>query len=637
MSENSWWDDVKDFAGQWLDVRQSFPSSAIEFFLRDKEEEEEQLEVPEGRDITSDPTITKTLHWQQSGPDAAFATFINWMFRNGINMLTPQATDPAGGVMPAAEQVRTALAPRGGRLGGDEKAQAQLINLRDGAQRGEAIAFLGDMEVTELRDRTLQLANARIQEIYDHMVGQTSGVSSDWMRSLPPDAITGQPSQGSERHREWVKNVIENFNLDRMSEDQRTKFLSEDTINKVLMNLHESAANDFLVEFSETSPLMMLGGQWDPAIGKAQQYGFINSYNGTPFGQIDTVYDLFSGGQIGPYNVAPLLAKVYEDTRDSSGYSSVLNRIQSELYAWGFIDEVQNWGYLEPVREGPNATVDGLQMFQTEIINVAMEEQIRLGEDEYISADNTPRVDDVIHTMISNRMSGGPTMMASEIEHRLINRIAEKIDNSPWGASDQTKHEITNLIREMDPRRQEALFGEGGSAQEVRLMDAMLSSFYGTNQWDALLDFNSDTPNGMRDNFLKYAGRVGAVPSNMDNPTQQDKADVSRAVLRQIIARDVEDLSMITEEQIANALTIYGETPGLKNNVVGGGKFVREDYERMARDAYGNWSGVRYEADPNERLLEIRAQGEAFGSSDRRALTDAIRSLSSAGSNRVRV
>ena len=39
MSENSWWDDVKDFAGQWLDVRQSFPSSAIEFFLRDKEEE----------------------------------------------------------------------------------------------------------------------------------------------------------------------------------------------------------------------------------------------------------------------------------------------------------------------------------------------------------------------------------------------------------------------------------------------------------------------------------------------------------------------------------------------------------------------------------------------------------------------
>lgn len=598
-------------------------------------EEEEELDVPAGGvDQTSPESITQALYYQNTGPDAAFRQFVNWMFKSGIHQLTPGMQGRDGGVTPAGEQVRNMLAPQGGSVA--EGARSQLISLRDTTQRHEAIGFLGGIEVAELTQQTHALVANRINELYAQVSGKQVE-SSDWALSLNPNWSTQDLSEGSKRYKEFARELVNNnYNLDVLSPEQRAEFLSDATLNKALSNLHEEAANGFLSEMAKESPLMMLGNLTDSVTGAGSQFGFVQTYNGTPYGQIKTVYDLFSGGMIGPFNVAPLLQNLHEETRDSSGYSEVLNRIQSELYAWGYIDSVDQWGHLESIQEGPVATVDALQRFQSEIYNEALQEQGTLGEGELISANNLPRVDRVVDRMIQNRLSGGPTLMASDIESRLINRIANEVEGGMLGASDDAKHVVTEIIRNMDPRRQEALSGGGGSVDEVRLMDHMLAGFYGTPDWATKVDWNADSANGQRANYQKYGVRTGAIGSLDDDEFSQSE-DITRATLRQIIAREVEDFETITEDQIANALTTYGETAGLRNNMTEGGKFTRDDYTGMARSVYGNWSGVRYETDANEEILEMRTKQALHGSGDTQALSSAISRLTPRGSNRVRV
>jgi len=645
--DGNWWDvaserlrdfDVKTAIGNLID---SPFGTQPALRLVPKGEGEEGLDVPVGgTDVTSDKAVTKALYYQTIGPDAAFAQFINWMFRNAVFTLTPQMQSRDGGIVPAGQQIRDQLAPQGGAVGGIEGSRSQLLNLRDMTQRAEAIGFLGNIEVTELSNRTLSLAGQRVQEVFDWINQGTALApvdSSEWGLSLPTNWSTQELSEGSKRYEEDVKKMIEeNYELSGMSDEQKAKFLSPETLNMVLANLHEEATNGFLSEMAQESPLMMLGSLTDPVTGAGSEFAFVHTYNGTPYGQIETIYDLFSGGMIGPFNVAPLLKNLYEETKDSSGYSEVLNRLQSELYAWGYIDSVEQWGHLEPIVTDASATVDALSRFQTELYLEAMTEQEALGENQLISADMTPRVDRVIDRMIDKRLSGGPTLMASDIESRLINKVANQVENSMMGASDDAKHMVTQVIRDMDPRRQEALYGSGGSTDEVRLMDHMLSGFYGTPDWATKVDWNADSANGKTANYRKYGVRTGAI-GNLDDDELSQTEDITRATLRQIIARDVEDLQTITEEQIANALTTYGETAGLRNNMTEGKKFTRDDYLAMARSVHGNWSGVRYETDPNEQILQMRAKQALHGSGDSRALSSAISRLTPRGSNRVRV
>ena len=652
--DGNWWDATKDFLSgdqfaNWFygtDEKPGPYQHILGFDPKDPfgpkpdnraEEEEARLDATVGgEDVTSDKAVTQALYYQNIGPDAAFAQFINWVFRNGVFTLTPQMQSRDGGIVPAGQQIRDQLAAQGGAVGGPEGSRSQLLNLRDMTQRAEAIGFLGNIEVTELSNRTLTLAGQRVQELFDR-INQTPVDSSEWGLSLPANWSTQELSEGSKRYEEDVKKMIEeNYELSGMSDEQKAKFLSPETLNMVLANLHEEATNGFLSEMAQESPLMMLGSLTDPVTGAGSEFAFVHTYNGTPYGQIETIYDLFSGGMIGPFNVAPLLKNLYEETKDSSGYSEVLNRLQSELYAWGYIDSVEQWGHLEPIVTDASATVDALSRFQTELYLEAMTEQEALGENQLISADMTPRVDRVIDRMIDKRLSGGPTLMASDIESRLINKVANQVENSMMGASDDAKHMVTQVIRDMDPRRQEALYGSGGSTDEVRLMDHMLSGFYGTPDWATKVDWNADSANGKTANYRKYGVRTGAI-GNLDDDELSQTEDITRATLRQIIARDVEDLQTITEEQIANALTTYGETAGLRNNMTEGKKFTRDDYLAMARSVHGNWSGVRYETDPNEEILQMRAKQALHGSGDSRALSSAISRLTPRGSNRVRV
>jgi len=644
----NWWDNYLKIGGVTTGLGLATSKTWYDLISNWSGAEDEQLAVPVGTDQTSDKSVTQALYYQNQGPDAAFAQFINWMFQNGINhgSFTPNMQNQLGGVVPAGEQVQQLLNPSG--LGQADQARAQLLLLTDNNQRKEAIDFLSNVEVDEVTQRVNDLIDQRIHEM---VLWVNSGTplalidQSDWAQSVPAYGYgkLQEISDGSKRHRNLVKKMIEERNIDVLSPEEQEIFLNDETLNKVLFGLHEEAANGFLVELSQNNPLMMLGNLTDPVSGGVSKYGFVQSYNGTEYGQIETVYDLFSGGMIGPFNTSVLLSNLYEATRDVNGYSEVLNRLQSELYAWGYIDSVEQWGHLENIQAGSVATVDALQRFQTEIYQEALKEQQSIGGDSLISQNQTPRVKKVMDQMLRKRLAGGPTLMASDIESQLINNVADKIEggmSGMMGASDDTKHLVTQMIRDMDPRRQEALSGGGGSIDEVRLMDHMLSGFYGTSygtsDWAVKVDWNSDSPNGQKENYQKYGVRTGAI-GNLDSNYLNESEDITRAVLRQIIARDVEDFQTITEEQIADALTVYGETAGLKNNVTEGGKFTRDDYTEMARSVYGNWSGVRYETDPDEKILEMRARQALHGSSDTQALSSAISRLTPRGSNRVRV
>ena len=300
--------------------------------------------------------------------------------------------------------------------------------------------------------------------------------------------------------------------------------------------------------------------------------GITASFDGTPFGTVQSLNDLFSGGKIGHFNLTNLL---------ESASPEQVELWQQQLYTWGFMtSEPNSWGIAD------EQTLSGINKWHTMVINEGLSFK-RQGKD--ISEDGSPLADSVQNQAVLRQMGqlGQAGTRDSIIRQSVIEQAASEVEQYlnntgrilPAGSQQMLNNGLKTVLNNMSTGTQERAFGQGGTQSERALAEAMLSEYYKNEDWGSLLEFgNSDTDK----EYLQYALKAGALspaeldalqkgildPASLRGNTERQK-DVAVSVLlgflREAGAGNVQGVSGLAGasiEQIASAIRKYMHTTG---------------------------------------------------------------------------
>jgi len=352
----------------------------------------------------------------------------------------------------------------------------------------------------------------------------------------------------------------------------------------------QDVINQYVGELAQQSAVMLITPEEPGRAG--DMIGIITSYDGSPFGEIQSLNDLTSGGKVGWMNAAPLL---------DAASPEQITLWQQQLYAWGFLSKPPEvWGQLTVDATGDIPTQSAFHNWQINVFNegVAMvREAAKKGNNkslsELIAPDGTPRADRVLDRVIATRMAGDETRAtrAGDLRQGVLDETRDRITNYlsstgrtlPMGARLQLEGGINQVIDGLSPQRQEEAFGQGGSPYERALAENILREFYGTDNWGSELTFGNKNRD---EDFFNYASRVGAVSTRERTllnagAIRRDRyrshwkerydelkgveKDVAVATLLKFISESMgqgADFSTVTASNIANGLTSYAHTIG---------------------------------------------------------------------------
>ena len=383
-----------------------------------------------------------------------------------------------------------------------------------------------------------------------------------------------------------------------------------------------------------------LGAVGDTPLGEdaiQPQIAFITSFDGTPYGEITSIKDLFSGGKIGPQDAWFYMQDLYEKTRDGAGYSSIVERIQQELYAYGYMDVPDEWGKLDiiNIENKADTTIDALQMLQSDQINEAL--RISNDPNEELSPDGTAYVTAVMDRAMARKLDQLPARKASVASQQagLIENVVSTLDQlakrSGSTFDDSGKASVRSKLKEMigeaDDDLLEGAFGGGADPQRLQLIDTILRNFYQDDNWANNIYLGA---NDSDIDYLRYAKRSGALSEqeleklerlglhsdtgkfggefgnigqpmysqNVDKLSYGDPVELggdpkdpqprdTREIAKDIVSSYMADLLQTPEGQemdIIKALTTFGHTAGARISQDFG--YSAFDYEQMAEDIY---------------------------------------------------
>jgi hypothetical protein len=367
-----------------------------------------------------------------------------------------------------------------------------------------------------------------------------------------------------------------------------------------------------------------LGAVGDTPLGEdaiQPQIAFITSFDGTPYGEITSIKDLFSGGKIGPQDAWFYMQDLYEKTRDGAGYSSIVERIQQELYAYGYMDVPDEWGKLDiiNIENKADTTIDALQMLQSDQINEAL--RISNDPNEELSPDGTAYVTAVMDRAMARKLDQLPARKASVASQQagLIENVVSTLDQlakrSGSTFDDSGKASVRSKLKEMigeaDDDLLEGAFGGGADPQRLQLIDTILRNFYQDDNWANNIYLGA---NDSDIDYLRYAKRSGALSdeelsmlqrqlddtgthieefgqpmhtTNFDDTGTAVQPRDTNAVAKDIVSSYMADLLQTPEGQemdIIKALTTFGHTAGARISQDFG--YSAFDYEQMAEDIY---------------------------------------------------
>jgi hypothetical protein len=478
----------------------------------------------------------------------------------------------------------------------------------------------------------------RVGLVLADRVGQYQLASSQ--AGLPTGVSAAQPANFTGRGTEQMPQVSYEELLGQFGDREFNGVTLMDLDNQygpgaaadALYQVLERSVLEHVEEIAATNSTMLIGPEapvFDP-LGGAQapagEVAFITSFDGTPFGEIHSVNDLFSGGQIGPWNARPFLLNFYEATKDARGYSINLEQVQQELFAWGYMEEPAEWGKLDPVMRGPDATLDALHTFQADLVNNALQiyqegptpddPAFSEGRNALIAPDGTPYVGAVVSRMIGAGLSVPDSKAATvrQQEQRAIAQVQERIKTRIASSGRQvTEAGLASIASEIDQMIQGSrseIFGQGGTARERQLAESILSQFYAnpTGDWASDITFGA-TDSDM--DYINYARRVGALSEEEMEMLTTDliyqtgqmssrsvrglgtelKKDVAVANLLKFITGGMEGgLESVTADDIRRGLVTYAHTMGQRTAGTRG--LTDRDFADMAQRAYGNVQGV---------------------------------------------
>jgi hypothetical protein len=459
----------------------------------------------EDKGETAGTDAIKALHFEQMTGEETFVKFINWLRKSGVTMVSREG---AGIGMSAIYEA----APGGGLgrvspafQGETVKPTANIYNLGSKVGQDKLVGYLqGNWRNTP---DLLELIQQNIAENWSTFM---SGVV-DGKKPQTLETAVSDPNVFGDLMRQFggygdgtatLANVDDAF--------------GSGSAQDILGGALEAAIQTYAAELSKGDPSMMIG----PDLGEeGGQVGWITSFDGTPYGDIKSVNDLFSGGKLGQLDAYNHMRTLYDNTKDSTGYSPIMDQIQQELFAWGVLDPKQGfeWGKLDiPGMEGmADRTVDALQMFQGDIINEAL--QVPEGE---LASDATPYIETVTARLIGRNVNTGKRRgdqtrnFEKSVLENVSRKIQERISSNPhyqrMGQQGVKEVEATiqEMINELGSEERERYFGRGGSALERQLVDSMMSDFYDDSDWGSQVFFGSQNSDM---DFINYAKGVGAL------------------------------------------------------------------------------------------------------------------------------
>ena len=442
----------------------------------------------------------KALHFEQMTGESAFVKFINWLRRSGVvtasregaGIGTSSIYDAEGRVSPAFQGAQTTQPTASVVPLGTDKGKKQLLDyLR--------VDWRNIPDLLEMVQQNIAIN----WEAF--MSGVVDGKKPDALDTAEADpAVFGELMRQFGGYGDGTTLLV----------DVDEAFGSGSAAD-ILGGALSAAIEAYGAELIKTNQSMMVGPSLEEEEGMV---GFITSFDGTPYGDITSVNDLFSGGRIGPMDAYHYMRQLWDNTKNSSGYSAIIEQIQQELFAWGVLDPTEGfeWGKLDvPGMAGmADRTVDALQMFQVDIIN----EALKVPEGE-LAPDATAYIDNVLQRLISRNVTTGDNQMnrARDLEADVIKRVSQKIQDRISSNPNRLINEqgineleatIQEMISELGSQDREEFFGRGGGVLERQLVDSLMTEFYGDSNWGSQIFFGGKNTD---DAFLQYASRGGAL------------------------------------------------------------------------------------------------------------------------------
>ncbi len=513
--DERWWQHPKGQVGRLATTLKDFMSQegtfappveeelSVEEQVAQKAQELMPAASTEGADDQAEgagASAIKALHFEQMTGESAFVKFINWLRRSGVvtasregaGIGTSSIYDAEGRVSPAFQGVQTTQPTASVVPLGTDKGKKQLLDYLRVDWRN----------IPDL----LEMVQQNIAINWETFM---SGVV-DGKKPSPLDTAEADPAVFGELMRQFggygdgttlLIDVDEAFGSGSAAD--------------ILGGALSTAIEAYGAELIKSEQSMMVGPNLEEEGGMV---GFITSFDGTPYGDITSVNDLFSGGKIGPMDAYHYMRQLWDNTKNSSGYSAIIEQIQQELFAWGVLDPTEGfeWGKLDvPGMAGmADRTVDALQMFQVDIIN----EALKVPEGE-LAPDATAYIDKVLQRLISRNVTTGDNQMnrARDLETDVIKRVSQKIQDRISSNPNRLINEqgineleatIQEMVNELGSQDREEFFGRGGGALERQLVDSLMTEFYGDSDWGSQIFFGGKNTD---DAFLQYASRVGAL------------------------------------------------------------------------------------------------------------------------------
>jgi hypothetical protein len=532
------------------------------------------------------------LHFEQMTGEGAFVKFINWLRKSGVTMASREGAGIGQSVIYEGERqtLNPAFQPSQG-----SKPSAAVHNLASDAGQEQLVGYLQSdwRNVPDL----LELIQQNIAENWStFMAGVVDG-----KKPQTSDTAVSDPAVFGELMRQFggygdgttlLVNVDDAF--------------GGGSAQDILGGALEAAIQTYAADLSKTNTSMFVGNELGEEGGKV---GFITSFDGTPYGDIKSVNDLFSGGKLGPMDAYNYMRTLYDNTKDSAGYSPIMDQIQQELFAWGILDPKEGfeWGRLDiPGMDGiTDRTVDALQMFQVDIIN----EALSVPESE-LADDATPYIESVTRRLIARNVNTGELQnnqtfkqeedVIKEVSRRIQQRIT---DNPNRSINDQGVREleatVTEMMGDLGKEQRDKYFGRGGSANQQQLVNSLMADFYGDSDWGSQIFFGSRNGD---DDFMKYAQRAGALNTdeialldrgNMQPENYRNNWDPNDVMALQNAERDVATANLVKfvtdhggwedADALRKGMITYAHTIGQRTASERG--YSNEDYGRMAQTA----------------------------------------------------
>jgi hypothetical protein len=596
------WPPYKESAGKIATTLKDFFTETGKFAppveedptLEDRVGQRAQEILPAGTatDQATNPGVIRALHFEQMTGEGAFVKFINWLRKSGVTMASREGAGIGQSVIYEGERqtLNPAFQPSQG-----SKPSAAVHNLASDAGQEQLVGYLQSdwRNVPDL----LELIQQNIAENWStFMAGVVDGNKPQTLDTAVSDsAVFGELMRQFGGYGDGTTLLV---NVD----DAFGSGSAQDILGGAL----EAAIQTYAADLSKTNKSMFVGNELGEEGGKV---GFITSFDGTPYGDIKSVNDLFSGGKLGPMDAYNYMRTLYDNTKDSAGYSPIMDQIQQELFAWGILDPKEGfeWGRLDiPGMDGiTDRTVDALQMFQVDIIN----EALSVPESE-LADDATPYIESVTRRLIARNVNTGELQnnqtfkqeedVIKEVSRRIQQRIT---DNPNRSINDQGVREleatVTEMMGDLGKEQRDKYFGRGGSANQQQLVNSLMADFYGDSDWGSQIFFGSRNGD---DDFMKYAQRAGALNTdeialldrgNMQPENYRNNWDPNDVMALQNAERDVATANLVKfvtdhggwedADALRKGMITYAHTIGQRTASERG--YSNEDYGRMAQTA----------------------------------------------------